>query len=73
MFLKRPFDLVLTDFQMPGMNGGSLAFQIKNRSPETPVVMITGHSKERVMEKIEGSCVDCVMSKPFRIVDILKR
>jgi DNA-binding NtrC family response regulator len=72
LFLKSPFDLVLTEFQMPGMDGWNLAFHIKERAPNTPVVMITCQEKEGVMEKIKGSCVDFVMFKPSRMEDILK-
>lgn len=72
LFLTDPFDLVLTEFQMPGMDGWSLAVQIKDRFPNTPVVMITGQVKDGVMEKIKGSCVDFVMFKPSRLEDILK-
>jgi CheY-like chemotaxis protein len=72
LFLTSPFDLVLTEFQMPGMDGWSLAFHIKDRFPNTPVVMITRQEREGVMEKIKGSCVDFVMFKPSRLEDILK-
>lgn len=72
LFLTNPFDLVLTEFQMPGMDGWSLAVRIKARYPNTPVVMITGQVKDEVMEKIRGSCVDFVMFKPSRLEDILK-
>lgn len=72
LFLGSHFDLVLTDYQMPGMDGWSLAFRIKDRSPNTPVVMITGQRQEGVMEKIKGSCVDFVMFKPFKLDDILQ-
>lgn len=72
LFLRSPFDLVLTEFQMPEMDGWNLAFHIKERAPNTPVVMITCQEKEGVMEKIKGSCVDFVMFKPSRLEDILK-
>lgn len=35
-FMKKPFDIVLTDLNMPGMDGWSLARYIKDLSPETP-------------------------------------
>jgi len=37
LFLKNSFDLVLTDLQMPGIDGWTLAFNIKEESPNTPV------------------------------------
>ena len=72
LFLKRPFDLVLTDLQMPGIDGFTLAIQMKDESPETPVVLMTGHEKGRVLEMTKESCVDSVLFKPLRLESIQK-
>ena len=40
------FDLVITDFRMPGMNGAELLERIKQLSPETKIVMLTAYSAE---------------------------
>ena len=37
LFLANSFDLVLTDVQMPGMDGWTLAFHVKDKSPDTPL------------------------------------
>jgi CheY-like chemotaxis protein len=73
LFLTNPFDLVITEFQMPGMDGWTLASHIKNRFPNTPVVMITGQVNDGVMEKIKGSSVDCVMFKPSRLEETVRK
>jgi len=67
LFLKNSFDLVVTDLQMPGIDGLTLASHIKDTSPKTPVVLLTGEDKKVVMEKIKESCVDSVLFKPFRL------
>ena len=72
LFLKDPFDLVVTDLRMPGMDGWDLAFHIKSKTPNTPVVLITGHQKEEVMESDKGDRVDSVMFKPFRLKEMQK-
>jgi len=72
LFLKDPSDLVMTDFQMPGMDGGELACYVKDRVPTTPVVMITGQQKEEVSENGNCSCVDSVMFKPFNLKEMEK-
>jgi CheY-like chemotaxis protein len=51
VFLESSFDLVLTDFQMPAMDGLSLAGHIKERSPSTPVILITGSDRETVRKR----------------------
>jgi len=72
LLLKSSFALVLTDLEMPGMDGWNLAYRIKKRFPGIPVVLITGYAKEAVMERMKGSSVDDVIFKPFRLEDILK-
>ncbi len=37
-----PFDAVITDLGMPGVNGREVAEKIKTQSPKTPVIMLTG-------------------------------
>jgi DNA-binding NtrC family response regulator len=70
--LKSSLALVLTDLEMPGMDGCNLASRIKDRFPGIPVVLMTGQAKEDVMERMKGSSVDYVIFKPFRLEDILK-
>jgi CheY-like chemotaxis protein len=67
VFLDSSFDLVLTDLQMPNMDGWSLASRIKERSPNTPVVLMTGADRETVLKKVERGPVDSVLFKPFRL------
>jgi CheY-like chemotaxis protein len=72
LFLKEPFDLVFTDLRMPGMDGWDLAFHVKHRAPDTPVVLITGQQKEEVMEIDKRDRVDFVMFKPFKLKEMQK-
>jgi CheY-like chemotaxis protein len=69
-FLDSSFDLVLTDLQMPIMDGLSLASHIKERSPSTPVILLTGSDRETVRKKVERGPFDSVIFKPFRLEDL---
>jgi CheY-like chemotaxis protein len=73
LFSKERFGVVLTDFQMPGMDGFALASSIKISSPKTPVIMITGSDQSVVQEKMRTGCVDSVLFKPFKLQDIHQR
>lgn len=66
-------DLVLTDLGMPGMNGWEVAKRVKSEKPNLPVILITGWGIELDEEKINFSWVDCVISKPFQVNEILEK
>jgi two-component system OmpR family response regulator len=70
LFLKNPFKLVVTDMQMPGMDGWTLAQRVKKTSPNTPVILITGSEKEMILKKLKGNTVDSVLFKPFTLQDL---
>ena len=70
LFLKKPFDLVLTDLEMPGMDGWNLAFHIKGRAPKTQVVVMTGKEREVILQSDNGKFVDAVIYKPFLLEEV---
>jgi DNA-binding NtrC family response regulator len=58
-------DLVLLDYQMPGMNGIEVLRVIRQEDNDLPVVIITAHgSIERAVEAIKAGADDFV-TKPF--------
>jgi len=69
IFLKNKFDIVLSDYEMPGMDGVAFACSIKKRSPSTPVAIMTGAGKEAVFSR-KSTAVDGVISKPFTLAGI---
>jgi DNA-binding NtrC family response regulator len=69
-FINEVFELVLTDIQIPGMNGWELAFNIKKVSPDTPVILITGMTKDDVEEEMKNSRADSILFKPFNVKQI---
>ena len=59
------FDLVVTDFQMPEMDGLELLARIRDRDPGLPVVMITGHATvQHAVRAMSRGVVD-YLPKPF--------
>jgi CheY-like chemotaxis protein len=65
LFDQEKFDLVFTDYAMPGMKGDQLATAIKARSPGQPVLMITGFAPASA-----APSVDMVLHKPFLLQEI---
>jgi len=69
IFLRNKFDIVLSDYEMPGMDGVAFACSIKKSSPRTRVVIMTGAGKETVFSR-KSTAVDEVISKPFTLAEI---
>ncbi|MBF0360240.1 MAG: response regulator [Oligoflexia bacterium] len=67
---KKKYDLVVTDLNMPNVNGLDILFATQNFWPTTPVVFISGHAREEVEMKtvIERGAKD-ILSKPFVSMD----
>ena len=61
---KRP-DMVLTDINMPGLNGLDMAAIIKSESPETPVIALTAHDEEHYLHKAIEVGLDGYVGKPI--------
>jgi len=60
-----PFDLVMTDFSMPNMNGVELALQIHALSPNTPIFLCTGYRDVVSPEQLAKAGITDVLSKPI--------
>ena len=69
-FMKKPFDLVITDLNMPGMDGFTLAARIKAKHPQVMVVLVTGEGRDFVLDRGENCFVDDILFKPFHLKDI---
>ncbi len=67
---KGLFDLVISDVQMPGLNGIELLGRIKSSSPDTAVLMITAFSEaEQAVEAMKLGAYDYI-AKPFKIEEV---
>jgi CheY-like chemotaxis protein len=64
------FRLVLTDLQMPGMDGVALAAKIKKKWPGTRIVLVTGMERKAVERKLKAGYVDSVLYKPFGLNEL---
>jgi CheY-like chemotaxis protein len=62
---QRRFDLVFTDFFMPGMKGDQLAREVHGRADRTPVVMVTGFPPQPPPSEVAK-----VVVKPFDLQSI---
>jgi two-component system cell cycle response regulator CpdR len=66
-----PFDLLLSDIAMPGIDGIELALMAAKSWPETVVVLMTGYAEERERVERTGLSEAAVLAKPAALTDIV--
>lgn len=59
------FDLVLTDYRMPDLDGLETARRIKALRPSQRVVMVTGHLERGLKEEAALIGIEAVLEKPL--------
>ena len=64
------FDLLLTDIQMPVMDGIALALAVARDFPRLTVLMMTGFADQRERASGLDAIVHDVITKPFAVADI---
>lgn len=73
LFSKRPFNLVLLDWQMPELDGMAVLREIRKNDTHTPVIMATGNSKiDQMVEAFDAGASNFI-PKPFIPADMLKK
>ncbi|RPF70662.1 hybrid sensor histidine kinase/response regulator [Aurantiacibacter spongiae] len=63
------FDLVVTDVVMPSMDGPAMAREIRKRSPDTPVLFMSGYAEEQLRGEIDIDNMHFI-AKPFSVKQI---
>ena len=67
LLATRPFDVVLTDLNMPGMNGTELCRRISEVAPHVPVVLVTAFgSIDSAVDALRAGAYD-FLTKPFDV------
>jgi two-component system, cell cycle response regulator CpdR len=64
------FDLLLTDIQMPVMDGIALALSAARDFPDLTILLMTGFADQRERTHGLNAIVHDVITKPFSIADI---
>lgn len=56
---------VIMDLTMPGMDGGSLCTEIRKVEPSMPILLMSGYSRNEVMQRVNSPQDLPFMPKPF--------
>ena len=66
LFSQSDFDLVMTDYRMPFVDGSELAAKIRQIAPSKPILMVTGHG----YRPSPRNPVNAVLRKPFALAEL---
>lgn len=67
---ERPFDVVITDLKMEGIDGMEVLARVRHSNPETRVIIITGYAEQQTAKAAFGQGVFDFIAKPFRLDDL---
>src|SRR5438067_11260699 len=66
-----PYDLLIADLKMPGIDGLSVIREAKRLKVDLPVIIITGYSTETAAIEAVNIGVAGYLTKPFRVPQVL--
>lgn len=71
--LATPYDLIILDLMLPGMDGVEICKKLRNEKVHTPILMLTAKSEE--LDIVLGLEIgaDDYMIKPFRVRELIAR
>ena len=73
LYLERKPEVVVTDYSMPGLNGGALIDSIKAERADIPVVLITLDLNDDVMINLLHYTRFVGLRKPFKPAELVAR
>lgn len=75
-YRERPFSIVVTDLQMPNMNGAELIKEIRSINPHQIIAIVTAYRDGDELRQAKESGIDYILSKPISLpafIEIMKK
>lgn len=64
------FDAVVADYRMPGQDGLIFLATVRDKYPDTKLILLSGQSESEIYEK-SSSIVDLYIAKPCEVLDMI--
>jgi CheY-like chemotaxis protein len=71
LLFSNHFDLVITDLELPNMDGFQVAMAAKRYSPSIPIIMISACDDPEYRKRSKGVLIDYFIDKPFDLQEIV--
>jgi two-component system copper resistance phosphate regulon response regulator CusR len=70
LFHAEHFDVVLVDFQMPGLTGLEVTAEIRKKNPHIPIALVTGTIHALDPQLMAQSGLTRIFRKPFSLGEL---
>lgn len=70
LFAEQPFDLLITDHKMPGLDGLTLATRVRRLYPLTAIVMMTAYGNDDLRKRATRVSIRHFLDKPVQLTDL---
>jgi len=70
---REVFDVIVLDWELPGMSGPEVAAALRGEGRDTPILMLTGRDATADVVRGLDAGADDYLTKPFELVELLAR
>lgn len=67
---RKPFDLLITDYKMPGTDGLALATRVRQLYPQMSIIMVTAYGDEALHRQATHISIQRILDKPVELDEI---
>lgn len=75
LFKKNSYDIIISDIQMPEMDGLTLLQEIRSQDKNVPFVVVSAFGQEKMTQKALKNGANLVINKPFeskKLINVIK-
>lgn len=72
MYKPGEFDIIISDYVMPELNGIDLALSVKEKSPEQIFIILSAHDEQQYVDELRKAGVDDFIFKPLNIQQFIQ-
>ena len=73
IFKKEQIDIIITDIEMPVMNGIEMAKHIKKINPFIPIIAATAYDNKNILKELINANFDAYFQKPIKVEEVIQK